>query len=58
MIACPPTLRLETVRVATPAPLIVALSMGLVAFGVYCFFDARYRKLIDTLGLPNRAAAR
>ena len=26
------------------APLIVALSMGLVAFGVYCFFDARYRK--------------
>ncbi len=26
------------------APLIVALSIGLVAFGVYCFFDARYRK--------------
>ena len=26
------------------APLIVALSVGLVAFGVYCFFDARYRK--------------
>ncbi len=26
------------------APLIVALSVGLVAFGVYCIFDARYRK--------------
>ena len=25
-------------------PLIVALALGLVAFGVYCFFDARYRK--------------
>jgi hypothetical protein len=24
-------------------PLIVALALGLVAFGVYCFFDARYR---------------
>ena len=26
------------------APFIVALSIGLVAFGVHCFFDARYRK--------------
>ncbi len=26
------------------APLIVALALGLVAFGVYCFLDARYRK--------------
>ena len=25
-------------------PLIVALALGLVAFGIYCFFDARYRK--------------
>ena len=25
-------------------PLIIALALGLVAFGVYCFFDARYRK--------------
>jgi hypothetical protein len=25
-------------------PLIVALALGLVAFGVYCFFDAWYRK--------------
>jgi hypothetical protein len=25
-------------------PLIIALSLGLVAFGIYCFFDARYRK--------------
>jgi len=25
-------------------PLIVALALGLVAFGVYCFFDARYRR--------------
>jgi hypothetical protein len=26
------------------APLLVALALGLVAFGVYCFVDARYRK--------------
>ncbi len=26
------------------APLLILLAMGLVAFGVYCFFDARYRK--------------
>lgn len=26
------------------APLLVLLALGLVAFGVYCFFDARYRK--------------
>ena len=25
-------------------PLIIALALGLVAFGIYCFFDARYRK--------------
>lgn len=25
-------------------PLIILLALGLVAFGVYCFFDARYRK--------------
>lgn len=25
-------------------PLLVLLALGLVAFGVYCFFDARYRK--------------
>jgi hypothetical protein len=24
--------------------LLVVLALGLVAFGVYCFFDARYRK--------------
>ena len=26
------------------APLLLTLALGLVAFGVYCFFDARYRK--------------
>ena len=25
-------------------PLIIALALGLAAFGIYCFFDARYRK--------------
>jgi hypothetical protein len=26
------------------APLLILLALGLVAFGVYCFVDARYRK--------------